>query len=335
MRRDSKGNPLPDRLHEKHGRYYYVKNNKWTALSKDYYRAITQLAAREAPTDEWGDLVQKTYDHFEWRHTKKKDLAANTLKQYKGIRARIEYGFAEFTPDLVETSDVTRFLLLYEETPNIANRMLSVIKQIFDRGVKLGACKSNPAMGVKRLEEAQRDRYLTDAEYIKIYDNANRTTQVIMDLCYLTGQRISDVLKIRHSDITSKGIRFKQQKAKKRRAGTELTIESSPELDELIAEAKALHKVERLSHYLLHPTGKSTPYGYDGVKGAFDRARAKAGVKDATLHDIRAKAATDAEAEGLNPQELLGHKSPGMTERYLRLRRRKTVKGPNIRKLKG
>lgn len=335
MRKDSKGNPLPPKVHEKHGRYYYVHQNKWRALSKEYYRAVAQVAALEAPTEEWRDLVEKTYDHFEWRHVKKKDLAANTIKQYRGVRARIEYGFAEFTPDMVEPADITRFLTLYEKTPNMANRMLSVIKQIFERGVKLGVCRSNPALGVRRLDEAERERYLTDAEYIKIHEKANPTMRVIMDMCYLTGQRISDVLSIKHSDISENGIKFKQQKSKKRQAGTQLTVKMSPELDELIAEAKALHKVDRLSHYLFHPKGKSTRYGYHGIKGAFDRARTKAGITDVTIHDIRAKAATDAEAEGLNPQELLGHRNPGMTERYLRLRRHKTVAGPNIRKLKG
>jgi integrase len=54
------------------------------------------------------------------------------------------------------------------------------------------------------------------------------------------------------------------------------------------------------------------------MRDAFDRARIRAGVADVTLHDLRAKSATDAEQEGLNPTLLLLHSSPQMTERYIR-----------------
>ena len=54
------------------------------------------------------------------------------------------------------------------------------------------------------------------------------------------------------------------------------------------------------------------------------------GVKNAKLHDLRAKSATDIEREhGMeHAQKLLGHAHAGMTRRYLRERRTTRVAGP-------
>lgn len=326
MRKDNQGRPLPPRVHQKHGAYYYVHRNKWRRLGQDYHRALAQVSAIEAPTDEWGELVGQVYARYEKRFNDGK-LAKATWKQYQGVRARIEYGFSEFTPDIIKASDITRFLDLYEETPNMANRMLTVLKAIFERAVRQGMADSNPAYGIKRFEEKKRDRYLTDGEYRAIRAVANPTVQLVMDMCYLTGQRIGDVLAIEHSHISPEGIRFTQGKTGKR-----LTVDMQPEIEHLIKEAKGLHKV--MCRFLFHPRGKTSAYSYRAIRDAYERARVKAGVADTTIHDIRAKAATDAEEEGLDPQAILGHTSPAMTQRYLRLRKTSTAKGPNLRKLR-
>jgi integrase len=54
-------------------------------------------------------------------------------------------------------------------------------------------------------------------------------------MCYLTGQRIGDVLVIRLPDISVEGIAFKQEKTNAR-----LLVKITPNLEELIARVKAL-----------------------------------------------------------------------------------------------
>ncbi|WP_444930245.1 hypothetical protein ACJJIF_21240 [Microbulbifer sp. SSSA002] len=54
----------------------------------------------------------------------------------------------------------------------------------------------NPAVGIKRFEEKKRDRYLTDGGLKAISSKANPTIKLVMDMCYLTTQRISEVLAI-------------------------------------------------------------------------------------------------------------------------------------------
>lgn len=73
----------------------------------------------------------------------------------------------------MRTSDIIQFLDLYENTPNIANRMLTIIKAIFERAVRQGITETISASGIKRLTEGKRDRYLTDDEYRAIRSKAN------------------------------------------------------------------------------------------------------------------------------------------------------------------
>jgi integrase len=325
LRRCPKGMTLHPRMHWKNGGYYHVKHNKWRKLSSDYYSALKQYAQVESSSDEWLNLVGQVFDRYEHRH-KQGELAANTMKQYRAIRPRIEHGFGEFQVGQITTADVTTFLLLYENTPNMGNRMLSVLKTIFDRGVALGWCTANPARGVRRNDEKKRTRYLSDDEYRRIRIAASPVMKVAMDLCYLTGQRIGDVLSIRHADISPEGIAFRQQKTKQR-----MLVRMTPDIEGAVRDAKRLHKVMAL--WLLHPVGKSTPYSYTSIRDAWTLACKKARVTGATIHDIRAKAITDAQKQGKDPTALAGHTSKAMTDRYLRDRETMVADGPNLRQL--
>ncbi len=55
------------------------------------------------------------------------------------------------------------------------------------------------------------------------------------------------------------------------------------------------------------------PVIYETVKQQFKKAAERAGVKDATLHDLRAKPITDAKKQGHDPQKLAGHSDSRMT----------------------
>ena len=63
-------------------------------------------------------------------------------------------------------------------------------------------------------------------------------------------------------------------------------------------------------------------------------ARVAAQVADARIHDIRAMAATDARAQGIDPQALLGHTDAATTRIYLRDRVVPVVAGPVMRRPK-
>lgn len=305
-------------MHWKNGAYWYVRRNKWHRLGRAYHNALRAYATKESPSGSWATLVDLAYQEFG-------ELKPNTRKQYDRIRARIIHGFSDFEPHEVTGTTVVQFLHLYRDTPNTANRMLTVLRHIFDVGMRSGACDINPAFTVKRFPEGRRTRYLTDDEYSRIYRSANPVIRVVMDLCYLTGQRIGDILKIKRADISDEGIHITQEKT-----GARLLIQMTPDLRATIDAAKGLRSVP--CAYLLHPKGKGAPYSYRAIRDAYDRARAKAGVTDTTLHDLRAKSLTDTKKAGGDATALAGHRLESTTLRYLRGTDIPTVSGPSLKK---
>ena len=286
-------------------------------LSKDYCEALNRYGAITSPKGGMDDLVNKVMAVI------KENIKPRTFAQYTLAANRIKEVFIDFSPDQIDSTHVAEFLDHYRDTPNMANRMRTVLKIVFSHGIRWGQAKYNPVIAVERFKEAKRTRYITDAEYKKIRANATpEHVPLIIDMCYLTGQRIGDVLTIKRGDITKEGIIFEQEKT-----GVKLMVKMSAEMKELINKAKSLHSVEGMN--LFH-TRQGKPHSYYAVRDGFKRACNKAGVENVKIHDIRAKAITDAKREGKDPQLLAGHSNPEMTKRYIRDRETLLVEGPKL-----
>lgn len=311
-RKDPMGNYLPKRLHYKAGGYYYVYRNKWTLLSRDYGMAMKEYAAQLAPAGDFLKLSSKVYQTYQKRH-ETGDLAKQTYAGYRAVRERIEVAFGKMAIANIKPAHIGQFLDFYfEEKQGMGNIARNVLNTIFARAVRYGLAEYNPVKEVPRFKCKPRDRHITDAEWDAIYHAAPVYLRQVMGMCYLTAQRIGDVLSIRQTDISDDGIEFQQQKTKNR-----ILVESSPALRELVREIRG-SKVVGVHLFQV---------GYDRVSEAWRQACKKAGVEDARIHDIRAKALTDADALGMDAQKLAGHSSPDMTRRYLRLRRTEKVTG--------
>lgn len=203
----------------------------------------------------------------------------------------------------------------------MANRTITVLRLVFDYALEHQLVDSNPVIGVSRLQEKKRTRLISAAEYQAIYEKAKPQLQVVMDLLRFTGQRVGDVLALRHADITADGIRFAQQKT-----GEKRTVSWSAPLKAAKDRAQALHGNLRALMPLHTRRGRSL--GYNTIRRQWDTACRAAGVDDANLHDLRAMALTQARREGKDATALAGHRSSTQTERYLRDRVYKLVHGP-------
>lgn len=301
---------LPARMYFRHGRHYYAEpGGKWRPLAKDLGEALQEYAAivgtpRGSGMDK---LIDRVLDHIE------PTLAHSTASQYRTAGKKLKAAFLEFAPEQVKPKHVAALKVHFAKVPNMANRMLSVLRIVFAYAVEWQLVDSNPCIGIRRHAEKKRDRYLTDDEYVRIKAAANPRLALIMDVAYFTGQRISDVLKIRYADLVDAGIQFRQQKT-----GAKLTVRWSPELREAISKAKAASGDNVRALTVFHIRGRVP--SYRGVRDLFDRAARAAEVEDAHLHDIRAKAMTDAKRQGKDPTALGGHMDARTTDRYIRLR---------------
>ena len=320
MRPRGRDKHLPRCVYLRHGSYWYVKKGVWKPIGKTLPQALAEYAKIIAPPiGGCDDLLNRTLERC--RETVKK----NTYDQYKLACEKLKPILAEFSPELVEPHHIAAILDHHRKTPNMANRMLTFARLAFSNGLTWGMCRTNPCYGVKRHVEHRRDRYLTHEEYGLIWKAAPASLRSIMEVAYLTGQRIGDVLAIRLSDIKPEGIYFKQQKTGKR------LLVNAPGLEEAIGRARKLYSNIR-GLTLFHGRG-GKPLSYYGVRSAFQRACIAAKVEDATLHDLRAKSLTDAKKQGKNPQKLGGHSTEAMTNRYIRDRDYDVAEGPSIGQL--
>jgi len=317
---------LPACMYLRNGSYYLVKKGKWKNLGRDYAKALQEYALLTSPKGGgMADLIDEVLRHAA------PTLAENTVKQYAIAAARLKEILLEFAPEQVRPMHVAAIKTEFSDTPAMANRMISFLRVVFQHAVEWQRVESNPCVGIKRHKEQARGRYMTDAEFAAIRAAAeHKAIPVIMDLCFLTGQRIGDILSLRNDQITKDGIAFTQQKT-----GAKLLVRMTPDLKAAIALARASHpqKIGPAGAYqtLLYTRG-GKPYSYATIKDAFNRAKAAAKVPDVTLHDLRAKSLTDASQEGKDPQKLGGHTDRRMTERYIRQRQVPVADGPSMGK---
>ncbi|HJT63128.1 MAG TPA: tyrosine-type recombinase/integrase [Burkholderiales bacterium] len=297
-----------------------MKHGRWQRLGTDLPSVLAEYGRRMAPQSQSpiGKLIDKAIAHAS------PSLAPSSARQYREVAERLKLILVEFQPDQVRAKHIAAIKIAMAKTPNMANRVLSVARLIFGLWVEWQLIDSNPCVGVRPYKEKGRDRYITAAERVAIREKAGPRLQVIMDLQYLTGQRISDVLKLRLDQLTDAGIVFQQQKTKAR-----LSVEWTPELRAVVERAKALYgKVRPLKTLLCNRRGKAPDYST--VHLQWMTACRAAGVEDARPNDLRAEAITDVDEAGGDSTGLAGHTSRAMTRRYIRNRKPKVVQGPRV-----
>jgi integrase len=319
----TKDKDLPQCVYLRRNAYYYVKRGKWLPLGRDFNAAMAKWATlHNAKEGGMAALIERAMPAI------CENVKPNTKAQYEVAARKLSKMLAEYRPEDVKSKTVAGVMELLIKKPNMANRCLSLLRQVFKYAVKFQLVESNPTIGIDRHAEAKRKRLLTEAELASIYQAAGPRLRVIIDLCIRTGQRISDVLKIRRTDLTDHGIEFTQQKT-----GAKVLVLWTDELREVVRRAKTLNQNIRAFTLLHNRRGKAPDYR--SVKEQWDRACRLAKVSDAHLHDLRALAATHAKRQGMDATALLGHSSQAQTARYLRDRDHVVVESPSFGHPKG
>lgn len=303
---------LPPCVYLRHGSYYLVKRGKWTRLGADLPGALREYARLQAQgVAGMAQLIEDALPELI------EGKAPNTGKLYTLAARKLQEILAEFAPEQVTLKVVAQMRRGLADTPVMANKCLLVLKMVFQWALENGVVDSNPVVGVRKFGETKRTRRVTLDEFQAIRAKAPERLQVVMDLCYLTGQRIGDVLKIERSHLLDAGVYVKQQKT-----GAELVVAWTPELRRAVELAKAQHgKVARM---------RLVQWKYRTIHQDWTEAVLAAGVEHCTLHDLRAMSATETDRQGGSAKGLLGHTDERMTRRYLRDTEAPVVSGPSF-----
>jgi integrase len=199
--------------------------------------------------------------------------------------------------------------------PSTLNRELACLKTMFSYAEEHGLLSYNPMRKLSLLKERnKRLRYLTIKEIERLLETIDLDyLRVIVVLALGTGMRRGEILQLKWKYINFEeqyievGVDEMATKSGKRRIVP---------IDDYVAAALRSWKSD--SEYLFCKDGKPL----QEVKKSFKRALQKAGIEDFTFHDLRHTFASHAVMNGMDLytlQNILGHSSIKMTERYSHL----------------
>ncbi len=315
-RRKVKNRHLPERVYFKHSAYYFVnKQSQWIRLGKSLHEAMA----------EWSKIIEKPksivtmnelFDRYmhEVAPKKAKRSYENNIQQIKPLRQV----FGNTKPSSIRAVHIYKYLdQRGTSAPVAANREKELLSHIFTTAIRWGIVENNPCKDVRGHSEKGRDRYIENWEFTAVKNIASPLFKSLMDLAYVTAMRRGDLLSLKLSDLTDSGIRNNTNKDSKK-----ILIKWTAELRQIINYA--VENQANKSSEFLFCTRKGTMYTDKGIRSMWQRLiikalRTNAISKRFTFHDIRRKAATDAENKNGREyaRRLLGHTTQKMTEKYI------------------
>lgn len=290
-----------------------------------------------------------------WKATVGARHAAKTQYNNAHMLDAIAEAFRDFRAGQVEAPDCAEFLQAWLQKPRSYNAYRSMLREVMRFSIERGYRKDNPLDAIRTLPTPARKRYITDSELRRIKVGAiygddglktrsGRMICALIDVAYLTGQRISDLLALRWQPdpadpsaphLAKDGLHWEPGKTSTT-TGAKVHITWTPQLEDAVDRIRKL-QAERLlkrradqrvvSGYLF--TGQDgKPLSYSGASSAWKRAVKRAGVRNVHFHDIRAKAVTDVDqVSGRRAARSMGaHSTEGQTADYIRNRRAEPVK---------
>lgn len=308
----------PKHVHPKNGRWYYVRNNKWTPLSRidegdaALYKALA--SAVDPVPDRLGLVFQKYLADAE--------ISTPTRREYtRVLEGILTHRFGHMRPDDVMPTDIAQFLeqRKRERASVSGNRERAALSSAFEFAMRNGWAKSNPCRGVRRNKEKPSRVYVKTDELTATYERAHEGLKLLLNGAYLSGMRLTDLMALRRDQLTESGASWKESKT-----GHENEMKFKPGMWEVVKRAiaygdalatkitKKLPIVRPLpTHVFVNSRGK--PWTQWGVSSAMRYAESSFAFRQ-----LRAKAQTDS------PDNVLGHTGQ-MRERYTRKRKLTSV----------
>ncbi|BGI52480.1 MAG: tyrosine-type recombinase/integrase [Candidatus Hamiltonella defensa (Ceratovacuna japonica)] len=249
------------------------------------------------------------------------ELKPRTQKDYMQHQKKLISVFGEMKADSIKPEHVREFMDkrgLQSKTQ--ANHEMASMSRVYRWAYERGYVKGNPCVGVMKFKAVKRERYITDAEYLAIYQAADDVIKVAMEISYLCAARLSDVLGMKWQQITDEGIFIQQGKT-----GIKQIKEWNPRLHEAIELAKSVSMAEKADVPVI--TGQNRGHYSHRWSEARLKASARLGYKlDCTFHDLKAKGISDYKGSTKDKQLFSGHKS----ESQILVYDRKVKKSPTL-----
>jgi integrase len=294
-------------------------------------RAITIIAAVKNGEDPAADRAAKRNaatvndlaDRFDKEHIAVR-LKASTAKEYRGnLRRFILPALGRLAVPEITRADVAKFHHDLRHIPYQANRCLEVVSKMFVLAEMWGLRPdgSNPRKHIRKYPEEKRERFLSAAELRRIGEVLREMESERIELpsailaarlLILTGCRLGEIMTLKwdYVDFDERALRLPDSKT-----GKKIVHLGGPAVE-------YLHDAQRIDGNPWVITGTLTGKPLSDLQPFWQRVRARAGLKDVRIHDLRHTFASTAIASGQGlPMigKLLGHTQVQTTARYAHL----------------
>jgi integrase len=245
----------------------------------------------------------------EYINTRKfRALTTSSSFQYLSAIDRIKKLIGDTPLANLKRSDVLRAVESLNQTPAVANMFARVCCIIFNHAVDMDYISSNPAARIRMAVINTWQKWELDQVFAVVRLN-HRIVSTAVALAFFTGQRESDVLRMRWSDIKDGTLRVLQQKT-----GHYLEIKVSKDLQEYL---DALNHQGSKSDFIV---SGATQMNGNSFRNVFKRVTRSIGI-DLPFHGIRKTVGCHLAEKGRSTNEIaavLGHKTLAMAAHYTR-----------------
>jgi len=253
----------------------------------------------------FGRLITSYYGSREYRD----DLKASSKKIYRYVLEPLAKAHGHRTAILDHKQAAKLIHDIGATKPGTANLTKSVLQKVYKFAIREGLCSTNPFLGIEPFKRGSHHTW-TEGE-LKTFETRwkiGTRERLAYALLLHTGQRVSDVAKMRRQDIVDGELHVVQEKT-----GAELFLPVVPELDQAL-------KAYPAKGFTLIGAENGTPLSRARLSQFMRKAIAEAGLPGkCNSHGLRkAKMRRLAEA-GATEKEIAawsGHKTLREIERY-------------------
>jgi len=279
--------------------------------------AATRDADRQALT------VTELADRFDQEHISVR-LKESTAKGYRRMIERVILpALGRHRVTEVTRADIAKLHHDMRHIPYDANRCLEIISKMFNLAEMWGLRSdgTNPRKHIKKYPEEKRERFLSAGELRRVGEVLREMEQegvelvsaiAAVRLLMLSGCRLGEIMRLKwdYVDFSGRALRLPDSKT-----GAKVVHLGQTALDVLTA-------IERIDDNPWVVTGTLPGAPLYDLQPFWQRVRARAGVKDVRIHDLRHTFASTAVAAGQGLPligKLLGHTQVQTTARYAHL----------------
>lgn len=278
---------------------------------------IGRAVARYRTLGEWADTYRKIIDG--------KPVEDKTKANRRSTLAHILDGLGrDRIISAIKPHEISGLVMgINKEHPPLAKRVLIEAKDFFNEAVNYAWLDRSPAHAIKAPHVRVQRQRLTLEQWRKIHAwaTANQPPWVprMMVLALVTGQRRSDLEKMRFDDVWDGHLHVEQAKT-----GTRLALPMALRLDVLgVTLEEAIEDCRRyaVAGECLIRKHNGQPLVLASLSARFEEARDAALPVFKTghppsLHECRSLAERLYRAQGIDTMVLLGHKHQSMTDLY-------------------